>query len=506
MIFVFHKNNKVVRITSGSGEISVTQTEVVAVLFELAKKYENEQVVWCHTDFESVLATHYIASLPLSNYTLLSYTPYPNHFLDSKLGYIDSNSILKISKKVRFQTWQMNESVGVISTHLLRKIETHGNDTTNFNYFLNAVAKRTFMQGVLCYSEPQLLKGLVLDTPVSTSNRLLFKFVKQHYNFKWLFLLLFSVCIYERKFLLFPFLQAFFYRKKPIIKEDFISDSFTKLDLSSPVRIDVVVPTIGRASYLKEFLNDLKVQELLPQNVIIVEQNTDINAITELSDLSDTAWPFTIIHEFIHQTGACNARNLALQKVVSEWVFFADDDIRIAPDFLKKAVEKINSFEANAVLFSCLLKHQKATFLIPHQTAVFGSGCTMVKTEFASKVNFDPKYEFCFGEDTDYGMKLRYLGTDVIYLPQPEIVHLKAPIGGFRTTPTYLWSDAPVLPKPSPTILLNLLRYTTIEQQRGYQLLYFLKSISWKRPFTSYQKLKKHWQSSLYWANNLEKK
>ena len=84
------------------------------------------------------------------------------------------------------------------------------------------------------------------------------------------------------------------------------------------------------------------------------------------------------------------------------------------------------------------------------------------------------------------------------------ITHLKAPIGGFRTPPKYLWSEAVIQPKPSPTILLNLLRYATIEQQKGYKMLYFIKSLNWKKPLQSIKESHAHWNSSLFWANKLE--
>ena len=81
---------------------------------------------------------------------------------------------------------------------------------------------------------------------------------------------------------------------------------------------------------------------------------------------------------------------------------------------------------------------------------------------------------------------------------------MKAPVGGFRTKPIYLWSNDLISPKPSPTIILNLLRYATKEQQNGYKLLYFIKSLKWNKPFQSLKEINKHWKSSLFWANKLE--
>ena len=70
-------------------------------------------------------------------------------------------------------------------------------------------------------------------------------------------------------------------------------------------------------------------------NVIIVEQNPKHNSESELDFFTTETWPFAIKHTFTHQAGACNARNIALTQITSEWVFFADDDIRIENDLLK---------------------------------------------------------------------------------------------------------------------------------------------------------------------------
>jgi glycosyltransferase involved in cell wall biosynthesis len=504
MIFLFHKNNKVVRITKDGIEVFFQKSSIGENLILLAKTYENEEIVWCHSDFEVHLNLDFIRLIEFNPYSIQSFNPHQNNYLNSRLGYIDQNSILKVNKNLKFQTWQLNASVGIISTTLLQKLEKHINVDEEFNYLLNSLAKRTFMNGVLCYSEPNLFLNLKLEITLSCDNYTLFQFVKQHYQFKWLFILLLNIFLYERKLLVLSFLKAFFYRRKPILEENYISEVFYENKDIQNVSVDIIIPTIGRSGYLRDFLKDLKRQELLPKNVIIVEQNPNLNSVSELDYIHIETWPFKIVHQFIHQSGACNARNLALQKVTSDWVFFADDDIRIASHFLKDALFKIQKLNINAVLFSCLLKTQKKTFLIPHQTTVFGSGCTIVNSEFTSKVLFDIKYEFCFGEDSDYGMKIRNMGADVIYLPEPSILHLKAPIGGFRTKPTYLWSNEKIMPKPSPTIILNLLRYSTKEQQFGFKTLYFIKSLNWKNPFQSFKEINKHWNSSLFWANKLK--
>ena len=103
-------------------------------------------------------------------------------------------------------------------------------------------------------------------------------------------------------------------------------------------------------------------------------------------------------------------------------------------------------------------------------------------------------------------MQLRNNGTDVIHFPLPKINHLKAPIGGFRTKPILKWSNDLVLPKPSPTIVLNYLKYRTKEQFLAYKTIYFLKK--WKNdkkvnPISFFNEASLHWDSSEKWAKKM---
>ncbi len=49
------------------------------------------------------------------------------------------------------------------------------------------------------------------------------------------------------------------------------------------------------------------------------------------------------------------------------------------------------------------------------------------------QIKFDIAFEHGFGEDGDFGMQIRNLGEDIGYISECNILHLKAPVGGFRT-------------------------------------------------------------------------
>jgi GT2 family glycosyltransferase len=238
-----------------------------------------------------------------------------------------------------------------------------------------------------------------------------------------------------------------------------------------------------------------------------VEQNPVVTSQSELDYISQEKWPFEIKHLFIHQAGACNSRNVALKEITSEWVFFADDDIRIEPDFLETALEKCVIYGSKIVSFSCLQKEQNKIYKYVFQWVTFGSGCSLVLSECLKGCEFNLGYEFGYGEDGDFGMQLRNKGYDIMYLPEPEILHLKAPIGGFRIKPELQWHNENIQPKPSPTILLYFMLHYTKQQILGYKTILFLKNYNLKtlnNPFRYFNTINKQWKVSEHWANKLK--
>ncbi|MGL5111787.1 MAG: glycosyltransferase family 2 protein, partial [Flavobacterium sp.] len=253
---------------------------------------------------------------------------------------------------------------------------------------------------------------------------------------------------------------------------------------------------------------DLAQQTHLPKNVIIVEQNPLTGSVSELDYLETEAWPFVIKHTFTHQAGACNARNLALGQVESEWVFMADDDIRIAATFIEKGFATNELFGFDAITFGCYAANylENKKFKRTMQWGSFGSGCSFVKTRLIGNIQYDPALEFGYGEDTDFGLQLRNVGVDIVYFPTPEITHLKAPMGGFRTKPVLQWQSDLLQPKPSPTIMYVKQKHDTAVQVLGYKTLLFFKFYrrqKIKNPVLYFRNFQKQWQRSLFWANEL---
>ncbi|GHA50349.1 hypothetical protein GCM10007103_33870 [Salinimicrobium marinum] len=265
---------------------------------------------------------------------------------------------------------------------------------------------------------------------------------------------------------------------------------------------------MGRAEYLYDVLKDFSVQTHLPKKIIIVEQNPNITSASELEFIKGENWPFEIVHHFIHRTGACKARNIALKEVTSEYVFFADDDIRISRNLLENIFSEIKRYDLCAVNMNCRQPGEETVFGKIKQWGSFGSGTSVVKSLYAKKCRFSEIFEHGHGEDTDFGMQLRRVGCDIIYHPNLEIAHLKAPMGGFREKPILEWETEDPLPKPSPTVMAYALRNYTPHQIRGYKISLFIKFYprqKIKNPVSYISSMNKRWKKSMDWAEKLMK-
>lgn len=511
MIIIYHNQSKVTNVVSNEARDFSTfkNRNVVVVLLDLVDKFEDEILVWCHQSLKDNLNVNSIENLFHHQKLLFSFNPSLANYFGRELGYIEDSPFIQINKEVRFATWQKSSQVGAIHALALKACKPDLKVENDFDYFLHSLAKRAIAHGLLCYSEPLLLLGKTSEIPLKTTSlSSLFKFTKQHYRTRWIFLLFFNLMLFEKRFPLMPLVFSLFYKKRtfdpirlnpiPLVSSKNIVDKGT---------IDVLIPTIGRKQYLLDVLNNLAAQTHLPTTVILIEQNPLEGSISELDFIQNNTWPFTIKHRFTHQAGACNARNLGLELIESEFCFLADDDIVFGNDLLEKAIDTFRSTGNEVFLVACHLKTQTIERQAPKQFTVFGAGHAFVKSTCLHGLQFNMGYEFGFGEDNDFGMQLRQKGFDILYISTTNILHLKAPMGGFRTKPILRWQHEVIQPKPSPTVMLFRLLYDTPEQLLSYKTTIFLKNLNpnfLKNPFGYIKLFRKKWDTSVFWATKLK--
>lgn len=509
MIYIIHKNNHILEILNNEFQPMdyVPAKSTVEVLFNVTMNFPEELIIWCHEDLRYAINKDALKDIFHHNGIMASYSVSEYNFIPDSIGYVDQSIFIKVNKEVTYPTWLMSSDIGGIHASVLNSLKKTINKDYSFDYFLNSLGKLTMPGGLFCYSEPRLLRKWQGNLERNkASDYQLFKFVKQHYKSSWIFFLMLCFFVYERRFPVFAFLNSFRFRKRNIVFDLNQIGIQSSKSLITKREVDVIIPTLGRKKYLYNVLKDLSVQTVLPKNVIIIEQNADPTAISELDYILNEAWPFNIKHKFIHQTGVCNARNLAIDQVTSEWTLLGDDDNRFKPDLINNLLDRVNSLGNNVITTVYIQPNEKQTFFKTSQTQIFGGGNSFLNSKLLEKVKFDSAYEFGYGEDNDFGMQIRNLGEDVIFISDILITHLKAPIGGYRTKHKNKWDDKKYRPKPSPTIMLFNQKYFTKKQILGYKLLLFIKFYkdqSIKNPFRYISYMNRRWNSSISWSNYL---
>ncbi len=508
MIILIHQNaQKVVKVLKGETEIKISDSLCTKNFWELAEKYPDEMIYWCEEEFFQYLDLEAFHEIFPHDLIMATYA-IKHSYLPDQIGYIDQLPFINVIREVRYGTWRMSADAGGIKGKTLIKFREQFDKIRDFGFLLNSIAKVGLYNGLFCYSDPRFFQGNISERNIpesGASNSQLFAFVYMHYKSVRVWLLLFCFLRYERSLPLIPFIKSFFRRKYFLKPIDLSSTCFKQKKLPFKSNsLDVIIPTLRRRDYLLKVLEDLKNQSLLPRKVIVVEQNPDPESSTELPELKSNSWPFEIVHHFVHKTGACTARNLALEEVSSEWVFFADDDIRLESGLLKSSLEELNRLGLDCLNLYAHQIGEKKFFKKIKQWGSFGSGVSIVNSLFAKEIKFMEVFEYGFGEDQDYGMQLRNAGCDIIYHPNLKILHLKAPRGGFRENSLPPWKEDD--PKPSPTIMLFAQKYFTEWQMRGFKTELFLRNYKLKKninPVKYWRNMKLRWVVSEDWAKKL---
>lgn len=509
-IIIHEKAKTLIKVLSfPKEEINLISEGLINVFWELSEKFPDEFIGWCEKEFEDQLDLEKWKKVFHHDLIMASYAV-KTSFLSDAIGYIDQLPFVYINRNVLYGTWLMSSDIGGVKGQVVQKFKPLLREISNFEFLLNSVAKIGQQNGLFCYSDPGFFSfpsESKLTTTASVNQ--LFRFVYLHYNSSWTTVLFWCFFRYEKKFPILSYLRVFSKRKVFKKSIDFSEVRINSIKNSSKDKtVDVIIPTIGRPDHLLQVMDDLKNQTLLPRKVIVVEQNPEINSVTELGELRNQEWPFEVVHHFIQKTGACNARNLALNDTSSNFIFFCDDDNRVPGNTIGLAIEEMQRLGCNMISTSYRQQGEKLIFGIIKQWGTFGAGNSIVQHDVLTDIRFSPVFEHGYGEDKDFGMQLRYSGCDIIYHPGIEILHLKAPMGGFRKKHKMEWEKEVPQPKPSPTLMALALKYYSPQQLKGFKVALILKFYNKqhiKNPISYIRFMKESWGRSEYWARKLLK-
>jgi glycosyltransferase involved in cell wall biosynthesis len=306
-------------------------------------------------------------------------------------------------------------------------------------------------------------------------------------------------------------------------------------------KVSMVIPTMNRQEHTETLLRDMQQQTYPVCEVVVVDAtaatNRDPNAYQQAN------YSFNLKVAWQTSKGSCRARNEAIDLCSGDYIIFADDDIRVNPDYVENHIRFLQTYKADA----CNGLDIMATHLKQNLTdlnnrlkklgeARWKAGCTSnfsnanscVSRKYIQKligndVNFDGGY----GEDSDFGLTLLKQGAIVLFNPFAVNLHLKPPTGGYRDWGLQArilgkkrkrqpWElDTPVKyirPIPSPTITYGILKHFTNQQVKEWEHKYFfiylfkgsLKGLLWR--LLKYPIRKLQFKKSVFYAQKLIEK
>ena len=415
------------------------------------------------------------------------------------LGRVDFDSPFLLPGPIdrRYPTWLIAPAGGVASAALIRALDV--DPRLGLAAALLDLGRQAQKEGLFLYSEPALLRGPVPDR-FELDRQELAALIGRGYGRQWLGFWTLAGALFDRSL---PPLTGWRVPARPAVDRESLARLHPSIE---PVdgEVDAVIPTLGRPGPLRDLLEDLATQSVPPKRVIVVEQRPTG---TEPAVL-DGDWPFELVLRTVEWTGACRARNLALQEVRSPWVLLLDDDVRLKPNALALLLSTAQAYRVGAVTAAVHLAHQEPEAGLPRVWSTFGAGATLVDSAALREAGpFDERLEGGYGEDAEIGIRLRQAGCNVVHAPAVQVLHLKAPSGGFRHSVRFPWHDDPVQPRPSPIFLFSRNRHATPAMQQGYRLFYALNRLRsvpvLARP-GELLRILRGWQRSAHWAERLE--
>lgn len=227
---------------------------------------------------------------------------------------------------------------------------------------------------------------------------------------------------------------------------------------ATEVSISVVICTYLREESLRNVLRDITAQDLLPREVIVVDQTPEHEAAT---DVLLRALAPLVRHQRQEEPNLPAARNVGLGLASGDVVLFVDDDVRLPPSLLAEMCTAFRTGAIDAagplVVVGCAppgadeairyglrgdwmeRPFVKVSWLIGACMAVRREAIDVVGGFDEALGRLDPSSS---GEDRDFTRRLSGAGFSVAVIPSIRVVHESDRSGGCRNREV-IYSGAP---------------------------------------------------------------
>jgi succinoglycan biosynthesis protein ExoM len=199
------------------------------------------------------------------------------------------------------------------------------------------------------------------------------------------------------------------------------------------VKISVCIATYRRPDRLAALLDDLAHQELVPDEVVVVDNDAAGSARAVVEQRRIDGCSFDLVYEIQPERNIALTRNRTVHLARAEWLAFVDDDERAPPAWLRQLLEAAEEFKADGILApvepqvpaSAPAWIRRGRFYdwprLPSGTAVppknlrFGNVLLRGGPMRAEPGPFDVSFGLSTGEDGDLLMRLIAKGARIIW-------------------------------------------------------------------------------------------
>jgi succinoglycan biosynthesis protein ExoM len=210
---------------------------------------------------------------------------------------------------------------------------------------------------------------------------------------------------------------------------------------NDPIKsISVCIATYRRLDRLEALLADLCQQQLLPAEVVVVDNDADGSARRVIERCLEGQPPFPIRYDIQPQKNISLTRNRTVELTTHEWLAFVDDDER-APDFwLARLAAAACDYAADGVLGPVDpivpedapgwirrgrfydFPRMSTGSVVPPNRLRFGNLLLRASAVRGLDVMFDPAYGLTGGEDGDLLSRMTLHGARIVWCDE-AIVH-----------------------------------------------------------------------------------
>ena len=204
--------------------------------------------------------------------------------------------------------------------------------------------------------------------------------------------------------------------------------------------ISVCIATYRRLDRLEALLSDLTRQQLLPREVVVVDNDAVGSAKPVIDRVLQAKPPFPIHYAIQPQKNISITRNRTVELAGCEWLAFVDDDERAPPEWLAGLMAALVNHKADGVLGpvdpvvpddapSWIRRGRFYDFprmatgeVVPPNRLRFGNVLLRASPVKAMERPFDPAYGNTGGEDGDLLARLALDGVRIVWCDE-AIVH-----------------------------------------------------------------------------------